>query len=142
MTKTDRASDDLWRAVRDVLDREGIDLDLVCQGKPEGQARVICVAASLGDGIQELARAARDQVVMLRVDRESVDALDAWVAAGVAKSRSEAAALFVREGLRLRAGELAALNESLAKVEEARRELRERAKQVLGSDRPDAEATD
>jgi len=140
MTKTTKPADDLWRAIREVLDREGIDLDLVCQGKPEGQARVICVAASLGDGIQELAQSARDQVVMLRVDKESVEALDAWVATGVAKSRSEAAALFLREGLRLRAGELADLKESLAKVEDARRELHERAKNVLGGDRANRES--
>jgi len=135
MPEPTKPSDDLWRALRDLLTREGLDVDLICQGKPEGQARVICVAASLGDGVQELSQSARDQVLMVRIDKASVSALDAWVATGVAKSRSEAAALFLREGLQLRAGELEALKESLTKVEEARRELRERAKNVLGGDR-------
>ncbi len=137
MAEQTKQPDDLWRVIREALAREGIDVDLVCRGKPEGQARVICVAASLGDGVQDLAQSARDQVVMLRIDKESVETLDVWVATGVAKSRSEAAALFLREGLRLRAGELAELKDALTKMEDARRQLQERAKSVLGADRSD-----
>ncbi|MEW5983304.1 MAG: hypothetical protein AB1806_13185 [Acidobacteriota bacterium] len=131
----------IWGTVREALSRHGIDVDVVCEGKPGSQARVICVASNLGDRVEELAQSARDQVIMVRIDKESVDALDAWVATGVAKSRSEAAALFLREGLRLRAGELEDLKEALAKVEDARRELHERAKSVLGGDRSDRSAS-
>ena len=136
MTETNETSRNLWGIIQEELARQGIDVDLVACGKPEAQGRVICIAASLGDGMQDLAQAARDQVVMLRIDKESVDALDAWVQAGVAKSRSEAAALFLREGLKLRANELLDLKDALAKVEEAKRELRQRANVVLGGDLP------
>lgn len=131
--------DELWEAIRKQLSRQGIDLDVSCCAGAQDKPRVICVAASLGDSARELAQTSRDQVVMVRMDKESVDGLDAWVEAGVAKSRSEAAALFLKEGLRLRARELSDLKEALANVEEAKRQLRERAKDVLGGNDPRTE---
>jgi len=132
MSETEKP-DRLLEVVREELAKLGVDLD--CCGSPDGQPRVICVKASLGESIEEMSRSARDQVVMVRLDKPSLETLDAWVATGIAKSRSEAAALFLREGLRLRARELSDLKEALAKVEEAKRQLRERAKDVLGDDR-------
>lgn len=137
MTTEHNDQNDLWEAIRKQLSRQGIDLDVTCCAGAQDKPRVICVAASLGDTARELAHSPRDQVVMVRMDKESVEGLDAWVEAGVAKSRSEAAALFLKEGLRLRARELSDLKDALANVEEAKRQLRERAKDVLGdSDSP------
>jgi hypothetical protein len=48
------------------------------------------------------------------------------------KSRSEAAALFIREGLKVRADELEHLRDALHDVEEARAKLRRRARDVIG----------
>src|SRR5262245_10790900 len=94
--------------------------------------KVVCLSADLRDSLLELGQAPRDQVLMVRVDKESIDLLDAWVETGAARSRSEAAALFLKEGLKVRASELRELSEALAQVQEARRVLREKATRVLG----------
>ena len=70
---------------------------------------------------------------MVRVDKGTSEALDSWVQTGALKSRSEAAALFMNEGLKIRSGELCQLKEGLEEVEEAKRKLHERAREVLGS---------
>ena len=53
------------------------------------------------------------------------------------KSRSEAAALFIREGLQVRGDELAELEEALQKVEKAKQGLRDKAKTVFGDQQSD-----
>ncbi len=55
------------------------------------------------------------------------------------KSRSAAAALFIREGLKVRDSELQELKDALTDVDRARERLREKAKDVLGADPLDAE---
>ncbi len=94
--------------------------------------KVVCLSADLRDSLLELGQTPRDQVLMVRVDKEAIDLLDAWVETGAARSRSEAAALFLKEGLKVRASELRELSEALAQVQEARRALREKATKVLG----------
>ena len=69
---------------------------------------------------------------MVRVDEETSEALDKWVESGVVKSRSEAAALFIREGLGIRSGELEQLAGALREVEEAKQRLKKKARDVLG----------
>ena len=51
---------------------------------------------------------------------------------GAVKSRSEAAALFIREGLKVRAGELDQLQESLRDLERAKSKVRDKVKEVFG----------
>ncbi len=59
------------------------------------------------------------------------------------KSRSEAAALFIGEGLKVRADELERLRGALADVEEARERLREQARSVFGEEsETDSEAAE
>ncbi len=84
--------------------------------------------------MEEMGRSPRDQVVMVRVDSETSEALDAWVETGAVKSRSEAAALFIREGLKVRADELERLRGALTDVEKARERLRKEARKVFGED--------
>ena len=90
------------------------------------------MAPCLQDSVREMGGSARDQVVMVRVDRETAGRLDAWVATGAVKSRSEAAALFIREGLKVRASELEQLQDAIRGVADAKERLLARAKEVLG----------
>ena len=102
------------------------------QWAEEARASVLGVASDLKNSIQELWKKTRDQVVMVRVDRGTTKRLDSWVETGAVKSRSEAAALFIREGLELHEEELSQLGEALQGVETAREVLREKARQVFG----------
>lgn len=123
----------VWETVREQLRHKGIDLQCDRAADAEGtQVKVVCIAPGLKDSVQELGRTPRDQVVMVRVDEETSKALDAWVETGAVRSRSEAAALFIREGLQVRADELEQLKDALNGVEEAKRRLREKARQVFG----------
>lgn len=97
-------------------------------------ARVICVAPGLADSIREMGMNPRDQVVMVRVDEKTSQALDSWVETGAVKSRSEAAALFIREGLKVRAAELDRLRDALKDVESAKERLRQQAKGLFGDE--------
>ena len=71
---------------------------------------------------------------MVRVDEATLEALDAWVATGAVKSRSEAAALFIREGLELRADELEQLRDALREVQEAQDRLKAKAREIFGEE--------
>lgn len=131
---TERHKSGIWTTIEAQLREQGIDLDALAHGGGESpQVKVVCVAGDLKSSVAELGKSPRGQVVMVRVDEETSNALDAWVESGAVRSRSEAAALFIREGLKVRSAELQKLREALRKVEQARQHLRERAREVLGS---------
>ena len=94
----------------------------------------MCLSGNLRDSVDALGDSARDNVVMVRGDDDTVNALDSWVEAGAVKSRSAAAALFIREGLKVRDPELQELKDALHDVDRARQRLREKAEAVLGAD--------
>lgn len=128
-----KAKATLDEQVRAALAAHGIDLaDLTC-ADGSTPVRVVVVAASLKDSLAGLSRHVRDQVLMVRVDAETVATLDRWVATGAARSRSEAAALFLREGLAVRAADLDAMAEAIDRLEAARRDLEVRAATLLGT---------
>ncbi len=102
------------------------------KNKKRPKVKVVCVAPDLQDSVKEMGASSRDQVVMVRVDGETAKTLDAWVATGAVKSRSEAAALFIREGLKVRASELDKLKDALNEVEEAKQRLQREAREVFG----------
>jgi len=127
------AGSEVWRRIEEKLGEYGIDFEALAGAESRGEAiKVVCVAPDLRRSVDEMARAPRGQVVMVRVDEDTSRALDSWVETGAVKSRSEAAALFMREGLRLRASELAELEGALRDVQDARQKLRDRASRVLG----------
>ena len=129
--KSDQRS--IWDVVLEQLRQQGIDCDACCEGAEAAAAlKVVCVSPNLRDSVQEMGRALRDHVVMVRVDEETSAALDAWVETGHVRSRSEAAALFIREGVKLRGAELERLKDALREVEAARARLREKAREVFG----------
>ena len=116
----------------------GIDFDTICRcagdksGSGKAKVKFVCVAPNLQESMAEMGESARDQVVMVRVDEETAKTLAAWVETGAVKSRSEAAALFIREGLKVRASELDTLNEALSDVRAARDRLRRQAREAFG----------
>ncbi len=138
----------LWKKIQPQLKARGIDIDFdfgegidfgegfdfSCTGK-EGQGarvKVVCVAPDLKESVEEMGQTQRDQVVMVRVDEATLENLDAWVAIGAVKSRSEAAALFIREGLKVRADELDKLRDALREVQEAQERLKKQAREIFG----------
>ena len=124
----------LWGTIKDELKRWGCDFEGFSSGEgPPSRMKVVCVAPDLRESSQEMGQKPRDRVVMVRLDKETAEQLDAWVETGVAGSRSEAAALFIREGLKVRAGEFEQLSSAVDGVASAKQELRRRASQVFGA---------
>jgi len=73
----------------------------------------------------ESALAARDHVVMVRVNDESLRQLDALVQSGIFKSRSEAAAFLISEGIKAQDALFARISERIKEIERLRSELKD-----------------
>ena len=138
-TSEEESSKRLARRIKESLAGAGITLEnlgeltALCGDAASRAVKVVAVPLGLREGIDDLNTTPRDRVVMVRVDKDTSEALDSWVQTGALKSRSEAAALFMNEGLKIRSGELGQLKEGLEEVEEAKRKLHQRAREVLGS---------
>ncbi|MFQ6105387.1 MAG: hypothetical protein ACE5OP_14020 [Candidatus Glassbacteria bacterium] len=133
MEKESKQKVDVWAMIRDELKERGIELESLCCGAGDlSEMKMVCVAPNLKTSVQEIGKATRDQVVMVRIDEETSKALDAWVETGAVKSRSEAAALFINEGLKIRSSELEKLKDALKDVDEAKKRLREKARDIFG----------
>ncbi len=132
------SAESIMGGVRTALGEVGIDFEALCEcGTSEGdkvdrpKVKVVCVASNLKQSVQEMGDTARDQVVMVRVDAETAGRLDAWMETGAVRSRSEAAALFIREGLKVRESELTRLRGALDEVHAARDRLRKQAREAF-----------
>jgi Arc/MetJ-type ribon-helix-helix transcriptional regulator len=121
----------VWDRVRDELHKAGIDLDSGCYECEDGPLKVVCMGGGLSDSLREMGETTRDQVAMVRIDEDTSKRLDHWVETGAFKSRSEAAALFIREGLKVHSRELDELDEALKGVESAKDRLRRKAREVF-----------
>ena len=93
-------------------------------------------AESVGENLKETimdsihgVRSNRDSVVMVRVDKESLAKLDDLVEAGLANSRSEAAAYLISEGVKSRKGMFDKIGEKIENIRKAKEELREMLEQ-------------
>jgi hypothetical protein len=132
----------VWETVQKELKTHGVDVDFSAaaeeccdsDGSPRPRVKVVCVTPDLKQSVDDMGKALRDQVVMVRVDEDTSRSLDQWVETGAVKSRSEAAALFIQEGMKLRRAELDQLREALDDVESAKEKLRDRAREVFGQD--------
>ncbi len=128
----------LWEKIQSRLKDQGVTidfkdgLDFSCVDGSGAGVKVVAVAPDLKRSVEEMGRSPRDQVVMVRVDEKTLEALDAWVATGAVKSRSEAAALFIREGLEVRADELEQLRDALREVQQAQERLQAKAREIFG----------
>ena len=78
---------------------------------------------SIGKAI-ESALSARDHVVMVRVNDDSLKSLDALVQSGIFKSRSESAAFLISEGVKAQATLFERISERIAEIERLRSELK------------------
>jgi Arc/MetJ-type ribon-helix-helix transcriptional regulator len=78
---------------------------------------------SIGKAI-ESALSARDHVVMVRVNDESLKRLDALVQSGIFKSRSEAAAFLISEGVRAQQPLFERISERIQEIERLQSELK------------------
>ena len=119
-----------------------IDIDAVCGSDDDSdtekaKVKVVCVSPNLKEAVAAMVGMARDQVVMVRVDQETTQTLDAWVETGAVKSRSEAAALFIREGMKVRASELEKIKDALSEVRAARDRLHREARDAFGLEEED-----
>jgi hypothetical protein len=125
--------------------------DIVVTRIPNGEARKASgfdefasfgkeVAQKTGDAINkatesigkaiESALAARDHVVMVRVNDDSLKALDDLVQAGIFKSRSESAAFLISEGVKAQQALFARISERISEIERLRSEL----KNIIGEE--------
>ncbi|MEQ1564383.1 MAG: hypothetical protein ABMA64_02010 [Myxococcota bacterium] len=128
----------IFDGLKEQLERAGVSIEVPewTAGAPgerkERRVKVVVVSPDLQAAVEEMGQSTRDQVVMVRVDEDTLTKLDAWMATGAVKSRSEAAALFIREGLKVREGELSRLQAALDEVEAAKEKLRQQAREVFG----------
>jgi len=133
---------DVWTQVSKALEQHGIDFRIGIGGDGDiSDCTVMCLAGDMRTTVAEMGRMARDQVVMVRIDEDTKNALDDWVETGAVRSRSEAAALFMREGIKVRSGELEQLREALNDLGKAKEKLQEKARQVIG-DIPELDSAD
>jgi hypothetical protein len=133
-----RSEKDLWEMVKRKLKEQGIgfeDLLETLDSVDEADIRVICAAAGdLSESIEELIGTNRSEVVMVRVDEETDRKLSMWVETDAVKSKSEAAALFIKEGLKVRSRELDELTDAINDVKKAKERLQSRAKKIFGKE--------
>ena len=72
----------------------------------------------------ESALAARDHVVMVRVNDDAIKKLDALVQSGIFKSRSESAAFLISEGIKAQEPLFERISEKIEEIERLRSELK------------------
>ena len=106
------------------IEVEKVDVDDAAVSDAIGEA----VATSFGDTLRttiESVRSKRDNVVMIRVSRESLAKLDELVDCGLTNSRSEAAAFLIAEGIKAREDLYAKIAEQSRVIREAKERLKE-----------------
>ncbi|MFQ6044638.1 MAG: DnaJ domain-containing protein [Candidatus Poribacteria bacterium] len=67
----------------------------------------------------------RNNVVMMRVDQDTIDKIDQLVDAGICKSRSESAAFLIDEGVKACSELFAKINDKLRQIQRLKNELKD-----------------
>ncbi len=125
--------EDIIGIIKEKLKSKGIDIDIDhLKDSDESRVKVVCVTPDLKKSVTELGKTPRGESLMVRIDENTRNDLDAWLETGYFKSRSEAAALFLKEGLKTRSDELAQLKDALENVQKAKSTLQDRAKSIFG----------
>lgn len=86
---------------------------------------------TLGEGLND-ALEGRGNVVMVRVNDETLRALDSLVDSGMFKARSEAAAYLLHEGIRSKADILEQIQATVSQIEALREKLKTNLQADLG----------
>ena len=113
--------------------RKGID-SIVDEAKAAGEV-VWSSVETLGDNMKEAVQVAlsgRENVVMVRLNTESLSRLDSLVEAGLVSSRSEAGAFLIGEGIKARAGLFDRISEKVDQIRRAKEELRDLINEPAG----------
>ena len=132
-SETNYVEDQSEAAREEMGDVNGTMRDVLGKGKG--------VATSLGGSIRESlnsVRSARDSVVMVRVSKESLRKMDALVDCGLTKSRSEAAAFLIAEGISAKAE----MYDKIAEQSEVIRNAREQLSRLLYEEPEDEDSDD
>ncbi len=118
------------RGRRIVEDIENV-VDEVSKVVRVGVVRGSEVAETVGESLRESirdtlhgVRSGRDNVVMVRTNKDSLDRLDELVEGGIANSRSEAAAFLIAEGIKARQGLFDRISEKIGEIRRTKEELR------------------
>lgn len=93
----------------------------------KGTEEAVTVAENIKETIRSKTsgeKGTRDNVVMVRVDKDSLAKMDELVEAELAGSRSEAAAYLITEGIRSREPLFDAISAKVAEIRKAKEELR------------------
>lgn len=105
---------------------EGIEI-IIDEAK-SAASQAISGAETIGESLKETlqgALSARNNVVMVRLNKESLVKLDDLVESGIVSSRSEAAAFLIGEGAKARSGLYDQISEKTAQIRKAKEELRD-----------------
>ena len=125
----EQPADQSSRRIADALEGLG-DVDHALRtGLETGREVAASVAGTVKDSLKTV-RETRDSVVMVRLNRDSLQKIDELVDCQVTRSRSEAAALLISEGIKARAD----LFNEVAEQAEIIRQARERLRTLLGTD--------
>jgi hypothetical protein len=108
-TRTNSTFDDIASTVKDVAAKTGE----VVNKATESISKAI-----------ESALSARDHVVMVRVNDDSLKKLDALVQSGIFKSRSESAAFLIGEGIKGQSALFDSISQKIEEIERLRSELK------------------
>ena len=106
--------------------KEGLDI-LIGEAKAAGEAAASGVEV-LGENLKQTlqgALAGRENVVMVRLNTESLSRLDELVDAGFVSSRSEAAAFLIGEGVKAKSDLFQRISDKIGRIRKAKDELRE-----------------
>ena len=125
------AENETTRRERVIRDVSRTVTDAVVRGTDEA----VTAAENLKETIKSKTsgdRATRDNVVMVRVDSESLNKMDELVEAELAGSRSEAAAFLISEGIKSRDPLFNAISAKVKEIRQAKEELRELLEQGEG----------
>ena len=136
----DRPADDIDSLVQEVqlairsgvdAERQGEDFDSLMDRINKAVRSVFSrwmeAAESVGDWLGSIRgrvrRSGRDNVVMVRVDRDSLERLDELVEAGLVGSKSEAAAFLIVEGIKARKELFEGIRSKIDVIRKAKEEL-------------------
>ena len=88
----------------------------------QGKEAVASVAESVTDTVNTV-KETRDSVVMVRLDKDSLNSIDILVDCGLTKSRSEAAAFLISEGIKAKSDLYGKIVAKADVIRKARQEL-------------------